>query len=151
MSKFCVPPWMNVIEQEYNKDTHEVTGGENPTIVKYHQATTLKATDDETAWCSAFANWVMQNCGMEYKGTQSAQAISWLKYGKSIDGRYGAIVVFDHGGGTGHVTFFLYADGEDIYCIGGNQSDQVKISKYALSDVADFRWPISFGDQGGYG
>lgn len=150
--KYIVPPWMKIVEAEFNKDTHEVTGGENPNIVKYHQSTSLKATDDETPWCSAFANYCMQNCGMGYKGTQSAQAISWLNWGQSIDGRYGAIAVFDHGGGTGHVTFFLYMDedGETGNFIGGNQSDQVKISKYKLSDVADFRWPSSFASQGGF-
>lgn len=151
--KYVVPPWMQIVQQELNKDTHEIAGsGTNPNIARYHQATTLKATDDETPWCSAFANFVMQNCGLGYKGTQSAQAISWLKWGKSIDGRYGAVSVFDHGDGHGHVCFFLCMV-DDTYAlfVGGNQSDQVCISKYALEDVADFRWPVSFGNDGGYG
>lgn len=150
--KYCVPPWMAVVEAEYNKDTKEVRGGENPNILRYHAATSLHASDDETAWCSSFANFCMQQCGLGYKGTGSAQAISWLQWGKSIDGRFGAITVFDHGGGTGHVCFFLcMLDDESFLAIGGNQSDQVKVSTYKLSDVADFRWPNSFADQGGYG
>lgn len=151
--KYIIPPWMKMVEQEANKDTHEISGGgTNPNIAKYHQATTLKATDDETPWCSAFANWVMQNCGIGYNGTKSAQAISWLEWGKEIRGRYGAIAVKDNGDGTGHVTFFLYADEEDDYgyFIGGNQSDQVCIARYPLDDYA-FRWPASFADKGGYG
>lgn len=152
MTTYVVPPWMVELEKESNLDTREIPGAEdNPNIVRYHQSCTLKATDDETPWCSALANTVIQNCGLGYKGTQSAQAISWLKWGKSIDGRYGAITVFDHGNGTGHVTFFLYAEGDTIYCRGGNQGDQIKISAYNLQDVADFRWPNSFADQGGYG
>lgn len=151
--KYAIPPWMRTLEEEYNKGVIEIPGpGSDPNILKYHQATTLKATDDDVAWCSAGANWVIQNCGMGYEGTKSAQAISWLKWGKSVMGRYGAIAVFDHGGGKGHVTFFLYADEDDYgYFLGGNQDDQWKISKYALDDVADFRWPKSFSDQGGYG
>lgn len=152
--RYIVPPWMKVVEQEFNKDTHEVAGpGTNPNIAKYHQATTLKATDDETPWCSAFANWAVQNCGLGYRGTQNAAALSWLNWGRSLDvGRYGSVAVFDHGGGKGHVTFFLYMDEDEVngYFIGGNQDDQLKISKYALEDVADFRWPNSFPDQGGY-
>ena len=151
--KYTIPPWMQIVEREYNLNTNEISGSEdNPNIVKYHQATTLKATDDETPWCSSFANYCIQECGLGYKGTQSAQAISWLDYGKSVMGRYGAITVFDNGDGTGHVTFFLYADDEDnIYCIGGNQNNQIQISKYVLDNVADFRWPNSFAEQGGYG
>ncbi len=144
--RYAVPPWMRIIEQELNKNTKEVPGeGANPNIIKYHSATSMKATSDEVPWCSAFANWVTQNCGLGLKGTGSAQAISWLEWGKSVRGRYGAITVFDNGDGTGHVTFFLYADEDDnIYCVGGNQGDQLKVSKYRLEDVADFRWPNSF-------
>lgn len=40
------------------KGIKEITGSvDNPKIVEYHQACTLQATDDETAWCSSFANW----------------------------------------------------------------------------------------------
>jgi len=151
--KYLVPPWMKKAEAEFNKDTTEIAGaGDNPNIVKYHQACSLKATDDETPWCSSFVNWCMQNCGLFYKGTQDAKAVSWLGYGKSVMGRYGAITVFDNGDGSGHVCFFLYADEEgNIWCLGGNQDNQVKISKYRLEEVADFRWPNSFAGQGGYG
>ncbi|MFA4826454.1 MAG: TIGR02594 family protein [Methanoregula sp.] len=143
--KYCVPPWMRLIEAEFNRDTQEVSGSENnPRIVTYHQATTLKASDDETPWCSSFANWVMQNCGVGFEGTKSAQAISWLNWGKEIMGRYGAIAVKNNGNGTGHVTFFLYADEDGYgYFIGGNQSNQVCIARYPLDDY-EFRWPNSF-------
>lgn len=37
---------------------NEISGNKhNPKIVEYHQACTLQASDDETAWCSAFVNW----------------------------------------------------------------------------------------------
>ena len=29
----------------------------NPKVVEYHQACTLQASNDETAWCSSFVNW----------------------------------------------------------------------------------------------
>jgi len=150
--RHIIPPWMLIVQEEYNKNTKEVTGGENPNILAYHQCTALKATDDETPWCSAFANFVMQKCSLAYKGTQSAQAISWLEWGKEIGGRYGAIAVKDNGDGTGHVTFFLcLADAEEYgYFVGGNQNNQLQISKYLLSDFV-FRWPNSFAVKGGYG
>lgn len=154
--RYIIPPWMKVLEEEYNKSTHEIAGpAANPNILKYHQCTTLKATSDEIPWCSACENFIIQNCGLGYKGTGSAQAISWLKWGKELKtGRYGAIAVFDNGDGTGHVTNFLCVCEDDPdygWFIGGNQGDEIKISRYLLSDVASFRWPNSFGEQGGYG
>jgi uncharacterized protein (TIGR02594 family) len=153
--KYIIPPWMAVLEREYRKSVKEIPGSRhNPDILKYHASTTLKATTDEVPWCSSFENYIIRNCGLGYAGTGSAAALSWLKWGKTLAvGRYGCIVVFDHGGGKGHVCNYLYEsqDGNYVFCIGGNQSDAITIAKYTLDDVADFRWPNSFAEVGGYG
>ncbi|NRR30293.1 TIGR02594 family protein [Oxalobacteraceae bacterium] len=76
------------IEKKYN----------NPDILEYLQTTTLArdnkdmSRSDETAWCSSFTNWCMEQAG--YVGTDSALADSWVKWGVEItEPRYGCITV----------------------------------------------------------
>lgn len=123
--------------------TREITGHtDNPRIVEYHQATLLKATDDETPWCSAFANWCMHQAGLP--GTNNAMARSWLKWGVSLTEPVpGCIVVLKRGAPpSGHVGFFLQRTTKEgfILVLGGNQSDQVGISTFNAADVLGYRW-----------
>jgi uncharacterized protein (TIGR02594 family) len=92
------------------------------------------------AWCSSFANWVFKQVGID--GTHSAAALSWLKWGRAIaKPQYGCIVVFDHGDGHGHVTFFVREEGGYLVCRGGNQNNAVQESKYSIGELAGYRWP----------
>jgi uncharacterized protein (TIGR02594 family) len=132
-------PWMAVVLKEVG--VSEVPGdGDNARILEYHAATSLHASKDSVAWCSAFANWVFKQVGI--KGTDSAAALSWRTWGKKIDlPRYGCVVVFDHGSGHGHVTFFIREEGGYLVCTGGNQGDAVRESKYGRGELSGFRWP----------
>ncbi len=89
------PPWLPIAREEIG--VQEIPGPRNnPRIIQYDASTTLKATSDAVAWCSAYANWVMQQAG--YKGTQSARALDWLnwKEGALIDKpAYGCIGVIE--------------------------------------------------------
>lgn len=131
--------WMKYVLAEIGQK--EVPGpGNNPRILEYHMKTNLLASEDLTPWCSAFANWVMWRA--EVPGTNSALALSWLNWGKSLDAPiYGCIVVFNHGGGHGHVTFFENEKDGFLGCIGGNQQDSVKLSYYNKVELAGYRWP----------
>lgn len=135
-------PWMKIAIGELGQ-TEIVGSRDNPRIVEYHQYTSLHASDDETAWCSSFANYCMAKAGIT--GTKSAAALSWKTWGKPVaksDLRYGDVIVFDHGGGHGHVTFFHHDAGDGlITCLGGNQSNAVRYSNYSLSKVAAIRRP----------
>ena len=118
----------------------EIAGSaDNPRIVEYHQATSLKATNDETPWCSAFVNWCYKQAGI--KGTNSAAARSWLNWGKELKQPVeGCVVVLKRGAPpSGHVGFFVRQEGNLIYVLGGNQSDQVKVSAYKATDVLSYR------------
>lgn len=121
--------------------TKEVHGDpDNQRIVEYHQATSLKATDDETPWCSSFVNWCFKQVGIP--GTGSAAARSWLKWGMTVDiPQEGDLVIFRRGSSptAGHVAFFVKSQGTLVYVLGGNQSDQVKVSAYKRSDVIGYR------------
>jgi uncharacterized protein (TIGR02594 family) len=133
------PKWIKIAEDEIGQK--EIKGDkDNPRIVEYFSATTLKAKHDEVAWCSAFVNWVMQKAG--YDGTKSAAAKSWTDWGNKInDPVYGAIGVIDYsykGKKGGHVGLVVGKDKSWIYFLGGNQSDQVKVSKYNMKGIENY-------------
>lgn len=138
------PPWLRIALDEAERGVDEIEGADhNPRIVEYHQATTLRATEDEVPWCSSFVNWSLQQCG--YSGTLKANARSFLNWGTLINPpAYGCIVVLKRGNSSwqGHVGFLLYQDTPtSILVLGGNQSNAVNVRPYATGKVLGYRWP----------
>ena len=134
------PPWLAVAKREQGQT--EIAGEkDNPRIVEYHAATSLKASDDETAWCSAFVNWVMLAAGQ--RGTGRADARSWLEWGVEFKiPAYGCVVVLKRGTGwQGHVGFFVGRRDGLVGILGGNQGDAVSVAWYPERDVLGYRWP----------
>lgn len=125
----------------------EIAGeADNARILEYHSKTALQASSDEVPWCSAFVNWVFAQC--KIKGTNSAAALSWLDWGKkTLHPAYGGLVIYDYGGGRGHVGFCVgYKKVKKTYylaVLGGNQDNMVKISWFKGGKAAGYRWPIS--------
>jgi len=124
----------------------EISGPvDNPTIVNYaKEAGFAWVDDDETPWCSIFVNWVAKNAGLKQSG--KANARSWLLEGLNVDAapEPGDVVIFWRGSPdswTGHVGFFFgfSIDGERVYCLGGNQGNQVSVSAYSIDNVLGFR------------
>lgn len=136
-------PWMRVALLELG--VAERPGAANAhRIITYHASTSLKATSDSVAWCSAYVCWVLESTGI--KSTKSAAARSFIGWGRALnEPTYGAIVVFrrDAAGPTaGHVGFFVDAPSVGmISVLGGNQDDQVKVKNYPAADLLDVRWP----------
>jgi uncharacterized protein (TIGR02594 family) len=139
------PNWITIAQAEIGMK--EKKGSEhNPRIVEYH-STTGNAKDDETAWCSSFVNWVMKKAG--HVGTNSAAAVSWAKWGKKLTKpAYGAIAVIDWDGPgpgwKGHVGFVVGMSGGQIQLLGGNQSDQVKVSPFGTGKVIAYVVPSQY-------
>jgi uncharacterized protein (TIGR02594 family) len=142
------PPWMATVMAEYERGVKGIPGSShNQRIIEYHSTTSLRATTDETAWCSSFANWVMKNSG--YRGTNSAAAISWLDWGVELKTpRYGAItVVYDTNHpptrSGNHVSFWTSQDSARITLLGGNQGNAVQPRSYPLRtwEIKGYRWP----------
>lgn len=144
--------WMDIAVAELGVHEDSLPGQHNARIVEYHQTTTLKATDDETPWCSSFVNWVLRQSGRS--GTNNAAAKSWLNWGiEATDPVPGAIVVIKKktpgftqatGSSSGfHVGFFVSATTTHIRLLGGNQGNQVKYSSFPLSayEVKGYRKP----------
>lgn len=134
-------PWLSIAEEELG--TREIRGHDhNPRIVEYHHTTTLKASDDETPWCSSFVNWCFDQAGMA--GTDSAAARSWRRWGRKLDRpRKGCVVVFSSSRGptSGHVGYFEREQRNHILVLGGNQQNAVNYSSYPKSRLLEYRWP----------
>jgi len=118
-------------------------GRSNPRITEYHAHTNIRGYDDKASWCSSFVNWSLAQVGLV--GTGSALARSWLEWGEPLDAPvHGCIVVLsreDPDGWKGHVGFYLRADAQHVYLLGGNQLDQVREHPYPLTSVLAYRWP----------
>ena len=136
-----------VAEQELG--VKETPGSKaEPRIMEYEKHTNRGYTgSDEEAWCAKFANFVVDTAG--FKGTNSAAARSFLKWGKKLGKPIpGCIVVFDrkdkNNPNAAHVTFFKYeekAHGTKA-CVGGNQGNMVKQSSYFTEKILGYRSPI---------
>lgn len=123
----------------------EFVKGSNPQIETYHKFATVKndkGQDDSVPWCSALMCWAFESAGLP--STNSAQARSWLKYGRpTLNPIKGDIVVFwreSKDGWKGHVGLFMGFDANgDILVAGGNQSDMVCIKAYSRDQLLGFR------------
>lgn len=106
---------------------------------------------DQTAWCSAFVNFV---CFLlELPRSRSLAARSWLNVGHSIplvDAMPGFdVVVLKRGTGAqpgpeviaapGHVGFYAGQSGDAVQILGGNQNDQVSIASFPKSRILGIR------------
>ncbi|RJG52497.1 TIGR02594 family protein [Sphingobium terrigena] len=135
----AIPRAYAIAQAELTLDVREVTGPQNNSrIVLYHSSTSGGAAPDETAWCSSFVNYCVEQAGL--KGTDSKWARSWHDggWGEAVtdDPRPGDIVVWRRqsaSGDGGHVGFFVEKIGSDtIRVLGGNQSNRVRISDYPV-------------------
>jgi uncharacterized protein (TIGR02594 family) len=124
--------------------TEVVGNNHNHRILQYFKEIGHKwVTVDETAWCSAFANWVAMKAGYYRSGKLNAR--SWLTVGiKVAMPQKGDVVVFwrvKKSDWRGHVGFFIsYSeDKKYIYVLGGNQNNQVCIKKYPTYRLLGFR------------
>ncbi|MBS9775009.1 MAG: TIGR02594 family protein [Tenacibaculum sp.] len=122
----------------------EITGKtDNPEVLKYFNELGYDGTKlhDETSWCSAFANWVCKRAGLPYTGKLTAR--SWLNVGERVyTPKMGDIAVFwreSPESWKGHVAFFIRETPNWVYVLGGNQSDQVKISAYPKFRLLEYR------------
>ncbi len=146
------PEWLKIAEHDIG--IKEIAGKQNhPRIVKYHQHTTLKATNDEVPWCSSAVNCWIDESG--YKGTGSAAAKSWLTWGRAVEKpELGCICIIKQkrsgqdaatGSTSGyHVALWLKEEDGRVFLLGGNQADQVKISSFGLKsyEICGYRMPV---------
>ena len=123
----------------------EIAGySHHPRILKYfHEIGHEWVANDETAWCSAFANWIALKAGCYRSNKLNAR--SWLSVGQGVEvPKQGDVVVFwreNRSSWKGHVGFFIsYSeDKKSIYVLGGNQNNKVCIKPYPTYRLLGFR------------
>lgn len=147
-------PWMTWMEQrigmnESDNDKELAECWKYTTYTPGQKAQTVRGRD--FAWCAAIVCQALEVNG--YKSTKSAAASSYRAYGTPCEFKYGAIISMRHATGSNHVTFFAgWADEAKkiAKCLGGNQSNSIKVSHYNLSGnkndhdevMGGPRWPI---------
>lgn len=129
----------------------EIYGAEsNPTILKFWELLNITwAKDDNVAWCAAAHNAILKLAGCNYYESGLARKTLDLKdTGITIESAIlGDSVVFSRGSNPthGHVGIFIRAEGTEsnryIVCLGGNQSDEFRASRYPASRLLGFRRP----------
>lgn len=121
----------------------EVPGIEhNPVILRFFELMGKAwVQDDETAWCSAFINYLAIVEGYEHSGELHAK--SWLNYGIDIfEPVRGCLVVLWRirpDAWQGHVGLYITHTKDHVYIFGGNQNNRVDISPYPIQRVESFR------------
>jgi len=114
----------------------------NPRIVSYMRSIGEPEDfqDDRDDWSSGFAEWALNGVGIN--GPKNNNPIAWANWGTKLEKPVrGCVVIFSFDG-LKHVAFYIEDDGEGfIKVLGGNQSDAVKISRYAKKDVIAYRMP----------
>ena len=137
------PSWLARALREVG--VREIIGAHhNPRVLQYHQATRLKALNDETAWCASFVCWCLENEGVN--STRSAAAASFIKWGVECPAQPGAVIVFGKhdpdAKGSGHVGFIAnMMSGGKVEVVSGNCNNAVRMKVYDLSTAVAVRWP----------
>jgi uncharacterized protein (TIGR02594 family) len=130
--------------------TKEVSGpGSNPLIIEWFEnwGAGWQKDDSKLAWCAIFINQVLKEAGLIFSGKLNAK--SFLKEGEPTDNpKPGDIVIYwrsSPDSWKGHVGIYIREDERYIWTLGGNQNNEVNITKYAKSRLLGFRTPIKAG------
>ena len=122
----------------------EVKGKDsNPEILAFFKELGYDWVNDDssTAWCSAMLSYYAKKCGYEYNKTLAAR--DWLKMPiKVLKPSLGDIVIFwreNYTSWKGHVAIFIAQEGKLIYCLGGNQNNELDITAYSSDQLLGYR------------
>ncbi len=141
----AAPEFFNIAARQVGVKENASPIVAHPKIVEYlstvDDLSNLEKTSDETAWCSCFVNWCVEQAGLN--GTNSAWALRWHDWHAGVPNgseRPGDIAVFTRHSSTGsggHVSFFVrYSDDKkNMLLLGGNQSQAVRYSWYPVNGV----------------
>lgn len=132
------PAWL--LEARAHMGLAEIPGPKhNRTILGWIRRLGGWFTDDETPWCGTFVAHCMDVAGIA-RPKHWYRAKEWTAWGKPCAPVVGAVGVFGREGG-GHVGFLVGQSRDNLYVLGGNQSNRVNIMPIARSRLIATRWP----------
>lgn len=129
----------------------EETPGEfrdNPAILRWAEEAGVKNyKHDERAWCGLFMTYVAFKSGIS-RPKNSLWAKHWAKIGQHVD--YGSavlgdILIFnrDDDPKKGHIGLYVGEDEDAYHVLGGNQHNEVSITRIGKQRIFEIRRPIS--------
>lgn len=105
-----------------------------------------RVVSSKNPWCASFVSWCLGQA--QFGNPMSRGSQSFIRHAtlKKVEAQYGAVAVFtdctasgeilrdEDGAAHGHVTFvYGKINDRDYLCLGGNQGNMIKISKYDCS------------------
>lgn len=123
--------------------TKETIGEQdNPVILEWAKELDLKAyVHDSIAWCGLFIAIIAKRAGKDVV-KDPLWAANWLHFGIGAnEAMLGDVLVFKRPGGN-HVGLYVGEDLSTYYVLGGNQSDQVSITRILKERCIGIRRPI---------
>lgn len=142
------PLWL--AEARRLMDTREVPGpASNPEIMQWAEDLNQWYPDDSVPWCGLFvAHCMAVGAPSVPQDFNRLGARAWRAYGVPAMPCIGAIAVFWRTHKTrsvnGHVGFIVGADADSFHILGGNQSDNVTVTRIARSRLLECRAPAGF-------
>ncbi|MCY1643248.1 TIGR02594 family protein [Methylorubrum sp. SL192] len=136
------PGWLVLVEALNGlKEAPDVAN--NPQVVKlFADAGFPGIKTNSTAWCAAFVNAVIDRAG--HRGSRSLAACSFEAWGVGLPApALGAIATKKRGNSSwqGHTGLVVGANNDQVFLLGGNQSDAVNVAAFKRSEIVAFRWP----------
>ncbi len=144
--QFDVHPWYD--EAVRLMGLREDTGpGSNPEILQWAKDLDLDYGDDDLPWCGLFiAHCVGSTLPDEPLPANPLGARSWERFGVPVTPRRGALLTFwreTMASGLGHACFYHSETADHFFVVGGNQGDEVNITRIGKERHVGTRWPIS--------
>jgi lysozyme family protein len=140
------PKWLELAKADIGRMKEVQGSGDNPAIVAMIKRAGLEPSlqHDSTAWCGVYAFSKLLDAGIarEDLPKDPAWAANWRSFGVATSFRPGCIAcVPSKAAASGyHVTFAARIIGDKVFCVGGNQSDEVNETAFPIAGVI-FRWP----------
>lgn len=123
--------------------TEELSGdADNPVIMAWAKEIGVANvySADSVPWCGLFMGVVAKRAGKELPSSP-LWALSWSRFGAPTDKpKLGDVLTFKRDGG-GHVGLYVGEDSAAYHVLGGNQHDQVSITRIAKSRLYCARSP----------
>lgn len=97
--------------------------------------------DSTTAWCGILRAEAAKATGTPLP-KKPFRALSWLTVGRPVsieDAMQGDTIIFDRGGGKGHVGLYMGHTSMRVAVLGGNQRNRVGEDSYPVDDVLGIR------------
>ncbi|OWP82708.1 hypothetical protein BWK59_14420, partial [Flavobacterium davisii] len=148
-------PWMETVIQEVKNYGGKKEKTIDSRIKTYHKDGGGYEGDHDVAWCSSFVCWCLEQ--KNYKSPHSAGSRMFLTSRSMVKCGvfYGAIAIFSDCDSTGkniqtsgHATFIYGKISDNVYaCLGGNQGDMLKVSKYDCSGNVFLSWQDKKGNK----